>query len=98
MSIAVKVKLFATFRDVTGGQRVVNIRLPTKATIKDLVEELSRLFGQEIKDMMLDRQTSDLKPFNNILVNGHNIRLLQKLRTRLKNGDDVALFPLVGGG
>lgn len=98
MSISVKVKLFATFREITGGQRIVVVKLPRKATIKNLIEELSKLFGQEIKDIILDPKTGNLKSFNNVLVNGHNIKLLQKLRTTLDNGDTVAFFPPVGGG
>lgn len=98
MSISVKVKLFATFREIAEGQRTVVVKLPRGATIKDLIEELSRLFGQEIKDIILDPETGNLKSFNNILVNGHNIRLLQELRTKLDNGDAVAFFPPVGGG
>lgn len=98
MSISVKVKLFATFREITGGQRIVVVKLSRKATIKDLVEELSKLFGKEIEDVLLDPKTDNLKSFNNVLINGHNIKLLQKLRTKLDNGDTVAFFPPVGGG
>jgi len=98
VSISVRVKLFATFREITGGQRIVVVKLSRKATIKGLIEELSKLFGKEIEGVLLDTKTGDLKSFNNVLVNGHNIKLLQKLRTKLDNGDTVAFFPPVGGG
>jgi len=98
MSIGVKVKLFATFREMAGGQGVVDVRLSREATVKDLIDELSKLFGKEIENMLLDPKTGSLKSFNNVLVNGHNVKLLQELRTKLDNGDTVALFPPVGGG
>ena len=98
MSIGVRVKLFATFRDIAGGQGVVDVRLSREATLKDLIEELSKLFGKEIENVLLDPKTGSLKSFNNVLVNGHNVKLLQELRTKLDNGDTVALFPPVGGG
>jgi len=98
MSIGVKVKLFATFREIAGGQGVVDVRLSREATIKDLIDELSKLFGKEIEDVLLDSKTGSLKSFNNVLVNGHNVKLLQELRTKLDNGDTVAFFPPVGGG
>jgi len=98
MSIDVRVKLFATFREMAGGQGVVDVSLSREATVKDLIEELSKLFGKEIENVLLDPKTGSLKSFNNVLVNGHNVKLLQELRTKLDNGDTVALFPPVGGG
>jgi len=98
MSIDVRVKLFATFRDIAGGQGVVDVRLSREATVKNLIEELSKLFGKEIENMLLDPKTGSLKSFNNVLVNGQNVKLLQELRTKLDNGDTVAFFPPVGGG
>jgi len=98
MSIDVRVKLFATFRDIAGGQGVVDVRLSREATVKNLIEELSKLFGKEIENLLLDPKTGSLKSFNNVLVNGHNVKLLQELRTKLDNGDTVAFFPPVGGG
>ena len=98
MSIDVRVKLFATFRDIAGGQGVVDVRLSREATVKNLIEELSKLFGKEIENLLLDPKTGSLKSFNNVLVNGQNVKLLQELRTKLDNGDTVAFFPPVGGG
>lgn len=98
MTITVKVKLFATFREMAGGRQEVHVKLPKEATIIDLIEELPKILGEEVKETLLDFKTGDLKPLNKILVNGCNVELLQKSRTPLKNGDVVALFPPVGGG
>lgn len=98
MTITVKVKLFATFREIAGGRREVNLKLFEKATILDLIEELSKLFSDEFKDNLIDFETARLKSLNKVLVNGHNIEVLQKLRTPVKDGDVVAIFPPVGGG
>jgi len=98
MTITVKVKLFATFREMAEGRREIDVKLPKEATIIDLIEELTKILGEEVKDTLLDFKTGDLKSLNKILVNGCNVELLQKLRTPLKDGDVVALFPPVGGG
>jgi len=98
VSINVKVKLFATFKEMAGGQGVVDVRLHRKATIRNIIEELSKIFGQEFEDAILDPRTERIKSFNTILVNGHNIELLQKLRTKLNDGDTVTFFPPAGGG
>ena len=57
MPIGVKVKLFATFKEMAGGQGVVDVKLPRKATTKNIMKELSKLFGQEFEDVILDPKT-----------------------------------------
>jgi len=98
MTITLKVKLFAAFREMAGGRNEVNVKLPKEATIIELIEELSKILGEGVKEALLDSKTGDVKPLNKILVNGRNVELLQKLSTLLKDGDVVALFPPVGGG
>lgn len=98
VTITVKVKFFATFREMAGGRSGVNVKLSEKATILDLTEELSKLFGDEFRDNLLDFETGQLKSANKVLVNGCNIELLQKMGTPLKDADVVAIFPPVGGG
>jgi molybdopterin converting factor small subunit len=53
--------------------------------------------GQNFLDELLDRNQG-LLTGTIILVNGENIRLRQGLQTRVRAGDDVALFSPAGGG
>lgn len=53
--------------------------------------------GQNFLDELLDKE-SGLLVGTIILVNGENIRLGQGLETRVRAGDEVALFSPAGGG
>jgi len=53
--------------------------------------------GQNFLDELLDRNQG-LLTGTIILVNGENIRLRQGLQTRVRAGDEVALFSPAGGG
>jgi molybdopterin converting factor small subunit len=104
----VKVKFFATFREVFGAEK--EIELESGSTIQDLLNVLcdSRRCRQKIFD-----RSGKLKPYIKILKNGRNIPLFEDTRielegkriqflggihTELEDGDVVAIFPPVGGG
>jgi sulfur-carrier protein len=52
----------------------------------------------EIKKSLIDLQLEDPRPNALILVNGREISVLKGLRTQLKDGDEIALIPVVHGG
>jgi molybdopterin converting factor small subunit len=47
---------------------------------------------------LLDEQLAEPKPNALILVNGKEISVLHGLETKLRNGDEVVLVPVVHGG
>lgn len=89
----VKIRPFAGFRNILGKE--ANADLNEGATIDDLIRILcreheglrARLFGDD-----------GLKEDVNILVNGKNIASLNGIKTELREGDEVVLFPAAIGG
>lgn len=91
----VTVKAYATIRDAIGSR--VEVKLHEGASVKDLLNELTRSYGRRFLEIVLN-EGGELLPYVKLLVNGRDIEFLNKLETKLKNGDEVALFPPVGGG
>ncbi|MDI6892933.1 MAG: MoaD/ThiS family protein [Actinomycetota bacterium] len=91
----VTVKFFANFREVTGQAQVT---MPNVSSVRGLLDELVREFGQRLSDLLYDPQTGELRDTVIILVNGRAITLMEGLGTWLEDGDTVAIFPPVSGG
>jgi len=88
--VRVKVRFFATFREVSGSSE-------TSADASDvagLLDALSSRFGEPFRLMVRDRGEDSFV----VLVNGRNIRQSRGLRTDLAEGDEVSLFPPISGG
>ena len=61
--------------------------------VNELVKEVP-----DIKRNLIDQQLEDPRPNALILVNGREIGVLNGLETKLKDGDEVVLVPVVHGG
>lgn len=94
--VRVKVKAFATVRSLIGSS--LEMELQGNPTVYDLLNEIFRKCGEHVREMMINPQTGKLFEYFKILRNGRNIDFLQGLDTPLKNGDEIAIFPPVGGG
>ncbi|CAB49872.1 MoaD family protein [Pyrococcus abyssi] len=81
----VKVKVFATLIDIIG-RRIFE---EEAENVEDL---LNKIYSKYPK------VREELEEGYIILVNGHNIEHLQGLRTKLKDGDVISIFPPAGGG
>jgi molybdopterin synthase sulfur carrier subunit len=90
----VRVKAFATFREVMDNQ--VDMEFTEGATLRTLLTDLTRRYGGLSELMFATPDT--LRDFVNILKNGRNVHFLSGLDTPLDNGDVIALFPPVAGG
>ncbi len=66
-------------------------------TVKDLLDALEAKVGEKLTRILYPKgdQLSDLLY---ILVNGRNIRHVEGMQTKLKEGDVVSLFPVTAGG
>lgn len=88
-----KVKLFANFREVTKKKEVeVNVE---GNTVRDVVSALMHDYPN-LEPLMLTGQ--DIKPYVNILLNGKSVRDQEGLDSKVKEGDDITVFPPVSGG
>lgn len=86
----VKVRFFATFREVTGC-----LEASVEASdVSELLEHLVARFGEGFGRLVHDGSSDETV----IMVNGRNMSQLQGPRTALADGDEVALFPPISGG
>jgi len=67
------------------------------ATVNSLLKQLSKKYGKKFDDYMFD-ELGDVHSHLQILSNGQSITTMRGLKTRLKEGDQVAILPPVGGG
>ena len=91
--MAVEVRIPTVFRKLTDGRPAVEAE---PGTIGDLIEQLdSRYPGFKTQVMT---QEGSLHRFVNVYVNDEDARYLDKLDTRVGEGDTVSLLPSVAGG
>jgi molybdopterin synthase sulfur carrier subunit len=88
-----KVKLFANFREVTKNKEVeVSVK---GDTVNDVVSALIHVYPG-LEPLMLNGQ--EIKPYVNVLLNGKSVRDQGGFTSKVKEGDDIAIFPPVSGG
>ncbi|NJE42010.1 ubiquitin-like small modifier protein 1 [Thermococcus sp. GR6] len=93
-----KVKFYATFRELIGKKE---IEVHDIKTVGELIDYLAKHYSPEIKRELLEspRAKEAGKAIDGmILVNGHNVLHLKGLDTELKDDDEVHIFPPAGGG
>ena len=91
----VKVKLFALYREITG-EKEIELELPEKSTILDLIKIITKKYPQLEKHLLLREDEISDEP--RIILNGRNIEWLGGPKTELREGDTIALFPPAAGG
>ncbi len=89
----VKVKTFANFREIIG-KREIEVELDSNSSVRDLLEELCRRY--DVRALLFEGDA--LQKYIKILVNGEDVVFLKGLETKLKSGDEIAIFPPVAGG
>ncbi len=97
--MTVKVKGYFNLQKVLGGQKVVEVEDNDAATLRDLLDHLAIRFGKDLTDQIFVPGAKEIAGHVMLLVNGRNyLAMSERLDTRLEDGDEVALFPPVGGG
>jgi len=94
--IKVKVKFFTTLREITG-KREEQIELTRSVTVETLLGQLAKAYGKDFQDYVYD-ELGNVRGHLQLLVNGNSITALQGLKTKLREGDQLAILPPVGGG
>lgn len=90
----VKARFFGGLIEATGGKKEIEA---SASNIYELLDEFVRSFGESFKEIALNNN-GELRPFVNLYVNNKDIRFLDSLKTRLKEGDSIIVMPAVGGG
>jgi molybdopterin synthase sulfur carrier subunit len=94
----IRVKFFATLRDATGKREV---EIDAQGEGMDILNLMCFLFGKlgdDFKRAVLDPETGNIRRYIKIMVNGRDIELLNGLKTLVRDGDIVQVFPPIGGG
>ena len=96
--MGIRIKPFFALRQVMGNRPFIEIDSDS-TTIEELLEHLFAGYGPEFRAMILDAETGGISPNTQILVNGRHYRTLpNKLKSLLKSGDEISLFPPIAGG
>ena len=89
----VTVKVPTPLRKFTAGSESVQA---SGGTIGELVENLEKKHPG-IRERLCDEQ-GRVRRFVNLYVNGDDIRFLQQLETKVKDGDEISIVPAIAGG
>ncbi len=90
----VKVEVYGFLRSLTGWSSI-EMELAEDSTVGLLLELLADE-RPELKELIFEGDS--LKSYLKVLVDGRDCRLLGGLRTKLKDGSTISIFPPAGGG
>jgi MoaD family protein len=96
--LRVTVEYLGYIKQTLGITQSESIELKPEASTRDLMVSLVEKHGEQFEKAIYDRKEATLKPYHIIAVNGLMINLLHGLDTKLKDGDRVAVMPVVTGG
>jgi molybdopterin synthase sulfur carrier subunit len=94
--MAITVKFVGALRHVSGaGELALDCKgdISIRVLINEITKEMPALKGS-----LIDQQLEDPRPNALILVNGREVSVLNGLETKLKDGDEIVLVPVVHGG
>jgi len=87
--LTITVKLYGRVRDYFSSPEVTveeDVR-----TVGELVDVLNARSGSRLSEFFFDPGTREIRPSFIMLVNGHSIRLLQGLNTKLYGNNDIVI-------
>jgi len=97
--VHVSVRFFTTLREVTGKkEEVLEFSRGEAVTVESVLRHLVELHGKSLAQYVYDPKTGEVRGFLQFLVNGRSITSFGGLKTKLSNGDVLAIIPPVGGG
>ena len=91
--MAVQVRIPTVFRKFTANETVVEV---AGGTIADVIDQLDARHPG-LKEQLITAE-GELHRFVNVYVNDEDARYLEKLDTKVSEGDTVSLLPSVAGG
>jgi len=88
----VTIRIPTPLRTLTGGEDQVNA---DGATVGQVIENLEKRHPG-IRDRLLDEK--GVRRFVNIYVGDEDIRFLDGLETKLREGEEISIVPAIAGG
>lgn len=94
----IKITGYLKFRGLIGDEASLELETE-KATVRDALKVLCNQYGKRFESILFDPCTKEIKRSNLILLNGQPyINSGKRLDTELKDGDEIALCPVLAGG
>ena len=91
-----KVRVYGTLRTVMGGVKEAEVDLVDRSTARQVLNQLATAYPG-LREKVF-REGEELQGGVGLYVNGRSIRFLDGLSTPVREGDELALFPPIGGG
>ena len=92
----IKIIIPSPLRNLSNGERSVNIELDENSTILDSINKLNDIYSG-ISAKIIDENNS-LHNFVNIFMDGEDVRYMQGVDTKLIQGSEISIVPAVAGG
>jgi molybdopterin synthase sulfur carrier subunit len=93
----ITIKFFASLRQLTGVKELEK-EIEPETTVISLLTEICETHPSLRDEVFGDKEHRDLQTWIIILLNGRNIKYLNRGDTKLRNKDVLALFPPTAGG
>lgn len=94
----IKVRYFTTLRELAGRAEEI-FELENGECLGDLIEIIASKYGGEARlYLYTDEDQKIIDPSVRFLINGRDSKMLQGLKTKLEDGDTIAIIPPIGGG
>lgn len=87
--MGITVKLYGRIRDYLDTPEITVEE--DVETVGELVDILNARSGNKLSEFFFDPGTREIRPSFVMLVNGHSIRLLQGLKTKLYGNNDIVV-------
>jgi molybdopterin synthase sulfur carrier subunit len=94
--VKITVRLFTTLRELAGTRRE-ELEFSTVVNVEYVLDALVSRYGKEFGDYLYDEEKR-VRGHLQLLINGKRAGLLEDVKTMLKDGDQLAIIPPVGGG
>jgi molybdopterin synthase sulfur carrier subunit len=91
--MAVQIRVPTPLRRFTGGVDIVSAN---GNSLKEVIDDLERNHPG-LRERLLD-ENGELRRFVNIFINGDDVRFLDQLSSKVKDGDDISIVPAIAGG
>jgi len=93
----VKARYFAAVREIIG-RNEEDFEVPDQTTVRDFLYILSERYGEPLREYIFSKDTGELSPHLNFLIDGKSIAMMDGAQTVLREGCAFAIIPPVGGG
>lgn len=85
------------FGDCGSGRLLLEENIEEGATMGDLMRKLASEY-QAFGDIIFDRKTDKLSGYVAIALNDRFVEVLERLDTKIRDGDIIKLFAVIAGG